>query len=263
MSVSVTLLRKERGWNAAQNVNNEEKNVCNNRREDDRPDGCLLDPILHDCLGDNAVRLPDGACYDPRGLASWWERSRNNPTTRATFSDADEAAVRQLAGLAVRPQSQDVLDKELMHAASHGDNAEVARQIAAGADVHANNDWALWFASSNGHALVVAQLLAAGADVHADNDGALRFASRNGHAPVVAQLLAAGADVHAFNDCAFRWASSNGHAPVVAQLLAAGANAHANNEDALQRASSNGHAPVVAQLLAAGADIHADNDAEL
>jgi hypothetical protein len=94
MSVSVTLLRKERGWNVAQNTNNETENVCKNRREDDMADGCLLDPITHNCLGDDAVRLPDGECYDPRELASWWEHNRNNPTTRATFSDADEAAVR-------------------------------------------------------------------------------------------------------------------------------------------------------------------------
>ena len=79
------------------------------------------------------------------------------------------------------------------------------------------------FAALLGRGDIVAQLLAAGADVHAFNDYALRGAARNGHPAVVAQLLAAGADVHANNDYALRWAAENGYQAVVAQLLAAGA----------------------------------------
>ena len=267
MSVSVTLLRKERGWNAAKNVNNEgpvrQLGVCNNRREDDRPDGCLLDPILHECLGDNAVRLPDGACYDPRGLASWWERSRSNPTTRAAFSDADEAAVRQLAGLALGPQAQDVLDEALMDAAYRGDNAQVAHHLAAGANIHSHYDRALVMASTNGHASVVAQLLAAGADVHSCNDYALCRASHFGHTSVVALLLAAGANVHANNDNALHLASYSGHTSVVAQLLTAGADVHAADDRALRAALDRGHNFAVELLLAAGANVHALDNAAL
>jgi hypothetical protein len=54
-----------------------------------------------------------------------------------------------------------------------------------------------------------------GANVHADNDYALRWASDKGHLPVVQFLVQHGANVHADNDYALRWASRNGHLPVV------------------------------------------------
>jgi hypothetical protein len=91
-------------------------------------------------------------------------------------------------------------------------------------------------------------LLAAGADVHAENDRALRWASSNGHTEVVKILLAAGADVHAENDRALRWASESGHTEIVKLLLAANANVHAENDYALQLASNNGHTEVVKVL---------------
>jgi hypothetical protein len=209
-------------------VNNEgparQTGVCNNGREDGRPDGCLVDPVTHDCLGEDAVLLGEpgkGLCYDPRGLATWLERNRTDPGTRKTVLAADEAAVRQLAGLPPRhlPAAQEELDIEMMDAARQGRDAEVARLLAAGANVHAGNDYALRYASENGHAAVVARLLAAGADVHANNDLALRWASENGHDVVVARLLAAGANVHALYDDALFQASMNGHDAVVALLL--------------------------------------------
>ena len=54
--------------------------------------------------------------------------------------------------------------------------------------------------SPAGHLEVVNRLLAAGANMHADNDYALRWASRKGHLEIVERLLAAGADLHAHND---------------------------------------------------------------
>ena len=74
--------------------------------------------------------------------------------------------------------------------------------------------------------LYVNVLLAAGANVHAQNDMALRVASKKGHVDVVQILLAAGADVHAQNDTALLWASEWDHVDVVQVLLAAGANVH-------------------------------------
>ena len=59
--------------------------------------------------------------------------------------------------------------------------------------------------------LYVNVLLAAGANVHAQNDMALRVASKKGHVDVVQILLAAGADVHAQNDTALLWASEWDH----------------------------------------------------
>jgi len=70
-------------------------------------------------------------------------------------------------------------------------------------------------ASEHGHLPVVQFLVEHGADVHADNDYALRWASNNGHLDVVKFLIEHGADIHADNDCALRWASSRVHLPVV------------------------------------------------
>jgi ankyrin repeat protein len=73
-------------------------------------------------------------------------------------------------------------------------------------------------ASQNGYVDVVKVLLAAGANVHVNNDYALRVASENGHVDVVKVLLAAGANVHVYNDYALRWASDNGRVDVVLAL---------------------------------------------
>ena len=94
----------------------------------------------------------------------------------------------------------------------------IERLIQEGADVHADDDWALMWASEKGHVEVVKVLLENGADVHADNDYALRGASGNGRVEVVKVLLENGADVHAGNDCALRWASGNGRVEVVKVL---------------------------------------------
>lgn len=57
-----------------------------------------------------------------------------------------------------------------------------------------------------------------GADVRADDDYALRWASENGHYDIVKLLLENGANVHANDDAALRWASKKGHYNVVKLL---------------------------------------------
>ena len=120
----------------------------------------------------------------------------------------------------------------------------VGLAIQAGADVHADNDYALHWASKYGHLSVVEFLVKAGANVHANNNEALRWASEYGHLPVVEFLVKAGANV-ADNDYALRWASEYGHLPVVEVLVKAGANVHADKDYALRWASKYGHLPVV------------------
>ena len=92
----------------------------------------------------------------------------------------------------------DAVVAALLHnAARSGDLGEVARLLAAGADVdRANNNGTtpLHCASRNGHDAVVAALLTAGADANAEiTDGRtpLHWASLKGHGAVVARLLAA------------------------------------------------------------------------
>ena len=107
---------------------------------------------------------------------------------------------------------------DLVYCAGYGKLDFVEYLLAAGADVHTYDDYALRWASENGHTEVVKILLAAGADVHASNDSALQWASINRHTEVVKLLLAAGADVHADGDSALRWASVNGYTEVVKVL---------------------------------------------
>ena len=60
--------------------------------------------------------------------------------------------------------------------------------------------------------------LKAGADVHAQDDYALRWAAELGHTRVVGLLLKAGADVHALGDYALCWAAQLGHTQTVELL---------------------------------------------
>ena len=109
---------------------------------------------------------------------------------------------------------QDV-SQQLMDASYNGDTEFVRLLLAAGADVHADDDYALRWSTHHGDTEVVKVLLAAGADVHARDDHALRWASLHGRASIVRLLLEAGADVNARDDHALRWAVENGHDEVI------------------------------------------------
>jgi hypothetical protein len=65
------------------------------------------------------------------------------------------------------------------------------RLVKEGANIHANDDYALRCASANGHLGVVKFLVSKGANIHADDDCALRCASENGHLSVVKFLKSA------------------------------------------------------------------------
>jgi len=67
-------------------------------------------------------------------------------------------------------------------------------------------------------------LVEQGADLHAQNDYALRLAAENGHLKVVKYLLEQGANLHTKNDYALRWAAENGQLEVAKYLLKQGAN---------------------------------------
>ena len=77
-------------------------------------------------------------------------------------------------------------------------------------------------------------LIERGADVHADNDFALRFSAKNGHLEVVKYLIKKGANIHAdydyalrcsaYNDYALKYSAENGYLEVVKYLIEKGAN---------------------------------------
>ena len=72
------------------------------------------------------------------------------------------------------------------------------------------------------HDLYIRTCLEWGADVRANNDYAVRWASENGHLETVKYLVSQGANIRANDDCAMRWASRNGHLETVKYLVSTG-----------------------------------------
>jgi ankyrin repeat protein len=87
------------------------------------------------------------------------------------------------------PDEQVELNDRLIDAAKRGNTEGGCVLLAAGADVHARDDFALCWAAYRGGTETIKALLAAGADVHARSDEALRWAAQEGHAETV-QVLA-------------------------------------------------------------------------
>jgi len=136
-------------------------------------------------------------------------------------------------------------------AAQDGHTSIVEILLDAGADVNAQDDFALRSAVTVGRAETAAVLLARGANVHADNDYALRIAAAAGDAVLTSLLLSSGAHVHAEENKALRVAAGTaGSAAVVATLLAHGADARARDDESLRQATRAGHADVVVALIA-------------
>jgi ankyrin repeat protein len=191
------------------------------------------------------------AAYQP--LFNHVQPAVANPVANAVAPPAPPVNVNQLFRLAVR----------------HGNTHDVARLIAAGADVNGANpsgETVLMIASLNADMDSVVLLIEAGADVNAVNnrgEPALMIASMYGRERVVIQLLAAGANVNAASHdggTALISASSSPSEGTVARLIDAGANVNAVNNDgltALMGASMYGREGVVARLIDAGANVNA------
>src|SRR5581483_5095738 len=76
-----------------------------------------------------------------------------------------------------------------------------------------NAKYGLSWNCEKGHLSTVQYLVSLGADIHADNNWALRAASENGHRSIVEYLVSLGANIHANdndNDAVIL-ASMNGH----------------------------------------------------
>ena len=82
-----------------------------------------------------------------------------------------------------------------------------------------DKDQALIYASGNGKLELVKYLVELGADITAQDNYALREASYEGHLPVVKYLVEHGADISANDNQAVIYASENGHLPVVQYLV--------------------------------------------
>jgi len=69
----------------------------------------------------------------------------------------------------------------------------------------------------------VKNLVSIGANIHADNEYALRWSAEDGHLDVVKYLLSIGADINIFDDFILRCIDTNGHKEVINYLLSVAA----------------------------------------
>ena len=121
----------------------------------------------------------------------------------------------------------------------------VRELIEEGADVRADDDFALRWTAGNGHLEIVKLLVEQGANARAKDDYALRWAASNGHLEVVKYLVEQGLSVRAKDDYALRWAAAKSHLEVVKYLVEQGANVRADDDRALRMAAGSGHLEVV------------------
>lgn len=124
------------------------------------------------------------------------------------------------------------LDRFFPTAVNHGGCDVMQLLLNYGADVHFNNDEALYMASENGNIDMVQLLLKYGADVHACEDRALRVACDNSDPGIAKLLLEHGADVHAKDDAAILIASETEDSDLLELLLKYGANVNARTSKA-------------------------------
>ena len=105
-------------------------------------------------------------------------------------------------------------------------------------------------------------LLEKGADIHADNDYALQYSARCGYLDIVKFLIEEkGADVHANYNKAIRSSIKYNHLNVVKYIIKeGGGNIHANNDEAFILSIEYNHFDIIKFLLESGANIHAQND---
>jgi ankyrin repeat protein len=115
--------------------------------------------------------------------------------------------------------TQEQLDNNLIQAVKECNLIKVKHLIEQGADIHADNDWALRLSAANGHLEVVKYLVEHGADIHSYKYQALRYSAGNGHLEVIKYLIEQGANIHADNDYALRFSAKYGHLEVVNYLI--------------------------------------------
>ena len=157
-------------------------------------------------------------------------------------------------------ESIENINQQFIYASWCGYLPIVKLLIKKGADIHANNDWAIIGASSEGYLTLVKLLIKKGADIHALCDWAIICASRGGHIDIVELLINSGSNIHARNHSPIIYASQNGHSSIVKLLIESGANIFALDNEAIIYASRYGHLSMVKLLIDLGVDVHAQNN---
>jgi len=122
---------------------------------------------------------------------------------------------------------------------AHAGQAEAVRAaLAAGTNLHAGHDAALYWAAARGHTEIVRMLMAAGADVHAEDDRALWHTAAHGHVETARVLL-----THAADPVVVGWASAKPAAPAMQSPIAATFSARADVMTPEQRRAINEMTP--------------------
>lgn len=109
------------------------------------------------------------------------------------------------------------LNKSLVRECWGGNAGGVSALLRAGADVK-KAGWALTVAASCGHDLAVRLLIAAGVDLHYDNDAPLEAAVSNGKLETVRTLLSLGANPNACTPEVLNQANQLGHKAAVREV---------------------------------------------
>jgi len=197
----------------------------------------------------------------------------------------------------IKEQEETSPNIELIRAVKKESEERVRAALLDGADVHFENDSALFFACSQGSKKLVQVLIESNADVVAKNCKALRRAlsgGRAGRTHVIRLLLDNGADIgnnranvqmmiavkrddlnelkiaiddgadiHFENDSPIYFCSSLGFTPLVQVLINAQADVKANDSKALRVAAKGGHEEVVRLLIEAESDPNGNNGGAL
>ena len=82
------------------------------------------------------------------------------------------------------------INKRFIKAARNNQIDKFKNLLSQGANIHANDDYALRFSAAKGHIEIVKFLILQGANIYADNDKALILSAQNGHDDVWRALSA-------------------------------------------------------------------------
>jgi ankyrin repeat protein len=136
-----------------------------------------------------------------------------------------------------------------------------------GADIHADNEYAMRCAAMNGHLEVVKYLVEEQRiDIRANHDHTMRLAAAMRQIAVMEYLCDQGADIRACNDEAIQFAAWKGDLTIIVSILQRCENPIKQNmirmfdNSAVRQAAMNGHLDVVKYLCEQGVDIHAKNN---
>ena len=100
------------------------------------------------------------------------------------------------------------INKQFLDAAKNNKIDKLKNLLSQGANIHADDDWALKVSAWGGHLEVVKFLVTQGANIRAGDDEPLRYSARFGHLEIVKFLIAHGANIHARCDEALKNAAS-------------------------------------------------------